>query len=710
MIRPLYLAHCVPPLLLLLLLTAASAAAEEEPKETPQNPDASVPAGEGAVYGGDERVVETLEQKGGNLGYSLVSNDGYGGRASGYGFLHSSRSGGLFYRALAKDGNSELEGNFLNENDYHGDLLLDYKGDYRLHLRTESLFHNLDRELLFAPDFPPAPAPATTATYHADPDPPENYGVAVTQDLAEFRYRLHNFPLHVNLGYWRLVREGTVQQRFADTSFEGTQNTLFARSRGVDRQIQEGRLGVDAHLGWVDLIYDFRIRVFEDRRATPLEHYVARNNELLDGVQQHNEDPDSRFISHTVKLHTSLAGGIVGSGSYSIGQRENLSRLTDTSGVKHAEVVLQNAAGDFVYTPCKEFSLALKYRRQEIDNGNRGVVSNINFANQVQPVKPPVDSTKDVALATFSFKPLRELSLTGEYRGEYLRRTNVSDLPTASTWALPENSSTQKGSLALLYHPAKGVRVTAKYSYAATDHPSYGDSFQQKHEGQFLTTYTGKKFGVTANLTARREWNDQVEHSLVQLVNLQFTDPIRYAASSPLSRDRATQNANLGVWFVPLERMTLAANYAYLHSRVDQGVLFTGVDAGQANPGSFAASNFATRSQVYGVNASYAALEQLDLSLMLQQIRSSSAFAPEPSIFSVDSITGAPTASTAGIREITEQDTVISSASVRGEYRFTSQLSCSLEYTWKDYNEKNPAYSAYNGTVHAVVAYLMAKW
>jgi len=708
-IRPLELAYGVPTLLLLLLLTAGSAAAEGEPRESAVDPG---PPGEAAVYGADERVVETLEQKGGRIGYNLVSVAGYGGRASEYGFLHSSRSGGLFYRTLAKDGNFELEGNFLNENDYHGDLLLDYKGDYRLHLRTESLFHNLDRELLFTPDFRTGradlPAPAT-ALYHANQDPAQSYGASVTQDLAEFRYRLHNYPLHVNLGYWRLVKEGTAQQVFADTAFEGGSNNIFAQARGLERQTQEGHFGVDAHLGWVDLIYDFRVRVFQDKLATPVQDYAARGTfqgipESLGGVQQHNEDPDSRFISHTVKLHSSLAGGVVASGSYSIDQRENLSRLSDTSGAKHSLVVLQNVAGDFVYTPCKEFSAALKYRRQELDNRDRGPVTNLNFLNQLQPVKPPVDSTKDVAMAVLSYKPTAQLTLVGEYRGEVLTRDHVSELPSSSSWALPENSATQKGSLALLYHPSKGVRVTAKYNYETTDHPSYGNSFQQKHEGQFLATYTATKWGATANLIARREWNDQVEHFLVILA-----DPAGYLPSAPLSRDRATENANLGLWCTPIPRLTLSANYAWLRSRVDQGVLFTGVDFGQSDPGSQAAANFTTRSHVFGVNAGFAATEQLDLSLMLQQIRSGSAFTPQDRVFAVDG-TGASSADTAGIRDITRQDTVISSASARGEYRFTKKYSGSLEYTLQDYNEKNPVYSAYNGTVHAVAAYLTAKW
>jgi len=132
-------------------------------------------------------------------------------------------------------------------------------------------------------------------------------------------------------------------------------------------------------------------------------------------------------------------------------------------------------------------------------------------------------------------------------------------------------------------------------------------------------------------------------------------------------------------------------------------VLFTGVNAGQANAGSEALSNFATGSHVYGVSANFAASERLDLSFMLQQVRSSSVFAPQLTVFSA-------TNNTFGIREITEQDTVISQASARGEIRLTSKLSSSLEYSWSDYHEKNSVASASNGTVNSVLAYLTAKW
>ncbi|HBA90190.1 MAG TPA: hypothetical protein DCZ75_19980 [Geobacter sp.] len=692
----------ISPLIFLLLAAGSVAAAEGEPIVVSPEAEPQLLVEESTLAPEEERRVDVLEQKGGSLGFNFVFSDGFGGRALEYGSLESSRSGGLFYRHLEKESNLELEGFFLNENDYHGDLLLDYRGDYRLHLRTESLYHNLDRELLFSPNFQFGRADAPgLADYVAEQDPARRYGVGVVQDRAEFRYRLHNYPLHVNLGYWRYKKEGTIQQRFADTAFEGALNTIRAEARGVNQQAQEGRAGLDAHLGPVDLIYDFKVRYFEDRVPTPVALYQARNDvngspTTIGGLREHNDQPDSRFLSHTVKLHNSIAGGLVASGSYSVEQRENLSESTEVTGARHARAYVRNAAGDLAFTPCQCFTFALKYRRQELDQGNRGALLSSNFVDPVQTVKPAVDTTKDVVIGTVSYKPRLDLSLVGEYRGEFLNRDNVSGIPSTSTWALPENSETHTGSLAVFYRPFKGFRSSANYSYATTDHPSYGASYQKKHEGKVLATYSrSNSWGVTAHGLFRREQNDEVEHFLV---NYPF-DPLSYTVYPLTARTRRTENSNVGIWYVPLPRLTLAAHYAYLQNHVDQAVLFTGVISG-----SEAASEFSSRSHVYGVNATYSMDEKLDMSLMMQQIRSIAAFKPVPTTFTV--IPG----DTSGVEQLTEQDTVISSLSARAEYRFSRVLSTTLEYSVKDYDEKNVAYSAYDGTVHAVIAGVAAKW
>jgi len=697
---------------LLLLALAAAPLRAEEPPDLPV--DAAGTESE-SVPAPDERHVETLEQKGGSIGYRAVTREENAGRAVPYGYLHSSASGGLFYRRMDADSNIEVDGAYLNRNDFNGDLLLDYRGDYRLHLRTEGLYHNLDRELLFTPDFTLGTNPITdpvthvvtpTAPTHYVPvqDADQHYGVSVEQDLAQFRYRLHNFPLHLSVGYWRLVREGTVQQRFADASFEAasaagpTQNTIYARPRGIDQRTDEVTAGLDSHLGPLDLIYTFKYRQFEDHAGIPVDSYSPRISlsgatAFSGGTLQHNEDPDSRLFSHTVKVHTSLTGGVVATGSYSLEHRENLSRLTDTTGQKHTSVDVQQGAGDVIYTPCKEFSLAVKYRHQELEHDNPSSISNAFFTTPVE-VRPGIDWTREQVTATMSFRPTRTATINAEYRGDFLTRDNVSTVPSAVSFALPEHTDTHRGSLALLYRPRKGARLSAKYSYATTDHPSYGASFGERHEGEVLASYAGgSRWGVTAGFRERHDTNDQEARFLINYP----LDPISYTPTAALSRSRENRSVNLAAWAAPWARTTVSANYSYLENSVDQGVFFTGVGVA-----SQALANYFNRAHVYGVNGTYAVSRDLDLQLMLQQVRSRAAFRPESATFS--------TGTTDGVRELTEQDTVISTVSARAEQRFGERVSGSLEYTLNDYHENKAAFSGYNGTAHTVAAYLSAKW
>lgn len=683
-------------LILAGLLALPAAAQDPQGRAAGERTGAESPEGTG---GDEERPAEITEEKGGYIGYRFLGKDGYGGRAAEYDYLRSGKSGGLFYRRLQKDQSFLLDGDFLNEKDYRGDLLYDWRGDYRLHLRTESLFHNLDRQLLFSPNFTVNPTSSAPTSYSAVQDPPAQYGVGVSQELASFRYRLHDYPLHVNLGYWRMVREGTIQQRFADVSFENSNNTVSASSRAVDRVTQEGSLGLDAHLGWVDLVYQFQLRSFKDRDPIPTANFLAVGgvDSRAAGVQQHNEDPDSRFTSHTVKLHTPLSGGVVASASYTLATRENLSRLTDTVWSDRGRATAQNAAGDFSFTPCRQFTAALKYRHQDLDHDGFDGLKNSLFANPLV-LRPGVDTSKDLFIGTFSFRPRMSLSLIGTYQGELLRRSTVDPLPTPlanpTTWGLPEDSTTHSGTLTLIFRPEKGSRFSAKYLYQTTDHPAYGNSFQQKHQGELLLTCGGKRWGASANAIVKREWNDETLREA-------FSSRVPLTAFDEVSgRERRTENGYLNAWWAPVPRLTITGQFGYLHNAVDQSVFFTNV-----NPQEVPA-RFTSRAQVLGVGAHVTATQRLEIDTNLQRIRSFSTFDP-------DLVTGAVNTTsldTTDISGITAQDTTITVFSIRGGYHFTEALSATVEYSLRDYDEKNPLQPGLNGTVHAVVAYLATTW
>ena len=704
------MAYLIVVTMFLLNLTAVLTFASDDPNMLPgakplSNDDDS---GNGSELGEgvqveDEPVTvkkaETHTIMGGFTGYRFLSVDNYGVRAAQYDYLHSGVIGGGYINSLGQELKFSLDGAILNEKDYHGDMLFDYGGEYRFHARTESLFHNLTGENLFDAPFqlPRADVRGALADYlpHQD-DSLTKYGVRTEQDLASFRYKLRSFPLHINVGYWRMVKEGASQLRFADIAFEGPENNFIARSKSVNRETHEGNLGLDTHLGPIDLIYNFQIRQFGDSAGQLRDDFAPRYNiqgglERRGGLQEHNEEPDSRYYAHTVKLHTSLAGGVVGAASYTYGRRDNLSKLIDTTGARLASVDLHNAAGDFVYTPFKEFSMGLKYRRQEVDNGSPPSITNSFFVQNPLAVRSSISTEKDMVIASMLFRPSNLFTIKGEYKGEFLHRDLPSNNDERLIWFLNENQDTHRGTIALLSRPLKGLRLNAHYSYTTTDHPSYGTSFANKHEGELLTSYNcNSRWGVTANYRGARESNDQIERRTIVSI-----DPIKYSIFSPLlSRDKTTNNVTAGVWFVLFDKLTVSANYGYLQSSIDQAVLFTA-------SGSEDASNYTSKAQFYTLNSTYLYSEKTDISLTLQQMFSFSEFSPEDASFS-------PTDNTSGIKEISHLKTIETSFSARGNHRITKNLTCSLEYQLKDYDDKYS--SLFDGTVHIVTAYVSAKW
>ena len=195
-----------------------------------------------------------------SAGYRFVDVSRDGSRAAEYDRLRSSGAGRFTVGSVGRDLKLVVEGEYLNTKDYNASLLFDYKGYYRLNLRTEALYHNLDHE---APHVPIA----------TDLNPTDEYGMYVRQDSINFRYKFHDYPIHLNIGHWMLVRDGYSQLRFSDYGFDESpnpadldannqdrRNRLLFQSRPVKNHTQEGTIGFDAHLGPVNILYTFLIR------------------------------------------------------------------------------------------------------------------------------------------------------------------------------------------------------------------------------------------------------------------------------------------------------------------------------------------------------------------------------------------------------------------------------------------------------------------
>lgn len=643
---------------------------------------------------GSQKQADTHTVMAGFAGYRFLHLDSTGGRAIPYGFLHSSVTGGASIHRLGPDLKVGVDGNYINDNDNFGDILFDYAGDYRFHLRTETLYHNLDRLALFQPPFDffgVTYTPRATDTF-------AGYGIRTEQDSATARFKLHNFPMHLNLGYWRLVREGDRQLIFSDVAFGGGNNTVYSRIRPVHQETHEGTFGFDAHLGPIDVIYTFLIRQFSDHGPVPLDLYSPRTDAStgavtqLGGLEPHNVDPDSRYYAHTIKFHTSLSGGLVGAASYTYGKRSNMSRRSDLKASGQPSARLQNVAGDLTYIPCAWFTTVVKYRRQELANDTPTTISS-SFLPAVVPVRAAIDETRDVIAVILSARPVRYLTVKGEYSGSYLHRENITQGSPSLSWDLPENSETHRGTVTLISRPAKGMMLRAQYGYTATDHPAYGTTAAEKHEGKIMATYNlTNRWGGTASLLSSRESNDQISRTTLSA----FEPSLTYQ----LPRERSVDNATVGFWVAPLDRLVIALNYGILRSKTDQGVLFAA-----AVPGTQSPTTFTQQAQVYAVNAMFHATARLDLSILLQQVRSIASFDPGTTTVA-NAFVGVQ--STSGVADLDRVKTVENTVAARADFRLSKRISCLVDYSFRQYDNK--AGTSFEGNVQTVTTALTAKW
>lgn len=600
------------------------------------------------------KPVETKAEIHISPGYRFLHETSYGRRAAEYTFLRSGFAGDAIFRSVGPELKINLDGFFLNENDYLGDLLFDLRGKYRMQFRTESLFHNLDHEQLFD-----TPFLLWGVTYTPmELKPAERYGVRVEQDLVRLRLMPWEYPFHVNLGFWRMTKDGTRQLIYEGDTSGGGKN-INSTSRDVKRETMDGTIGFDSHLGYLDIFYSFNVRDFANHADNP------RN------AQEHNVDPDSRLLSHTVKLHTSLTGGVAGAFSYTHSTRRNINELRDISLSAHPENRLQNIAGELSYIPKAWFAASVKYRHQETDADKISILSTVTPSITI---KSPIETRKDLATVTLSVRPHKMLTLKGEYRGGVVHRGNTEQWPD-----LPEHTDIHRGSLTLLGRLKNGFRAKARYEYATVSNPAYGNFYTDRHDGQLLFTYTSKnRWGVVANYRITQERNDEFSLSSI--------------SSSPLTRDREVNNATATLWINPTDKVTLTGTYGFLRSRADQEVLFTNSATSRTS------TNFTSQAQLYSVGLTYRCTDRFDLALLFQQVHSVAEFDPESN----------PSQDTSNIREQSQSRTIETSASARAGYFFTRDFNCSLEYGYRRYNEKNS--QLFDGTVQTVTLMLTRKW
>lgn len=619
--------------------------------------------------------IEALHHAAVYSGYRFISPVDNPAAAAPYLKLKSGVSGGFYAGTFGTDLKLLVDGRFLHADDYNAGLSLDYSGLYRLKIESSSLWHNLERT---------QPATAAFVTSR-ELDSGVSYGTRTVISRAENRIKLGNNPIHLNLNYWQLTREGSTQLRFSDYAFDGKSNSAATRSITVDSVTREGTIGLDAHIGPVNAAYMFTIRDFSNLAPDSRYQFAARDTLAHDVIN------GSRIVSHTFKLFSDLSGGLTTSAHYSISQRETATDRGDARPSSAPADTLQAAAGEISYTPFKELTLNARYRRLQIDRESPDTIHapllQLTPAVSTLQVRPSSSSAKDTLILSASYRPILKAVYRFEYRAELESRDNLPDHQTVFSASKSDSRQTHTGKATFIWKPVDGVKLNTSYSYASSDNPAYPSSFAERHNGQALLSYTNKGlWGAAANYQGRFESGAS---------NYQQTN---------LPRESLSNSVNCSIWFSPMERVTVNAGYSYLKSRIEQtNVFFNSFAVFNNVPMSLpilTAGSYSSASHIYSLDAVMALTRMLDLSLAFQQTFSDVRFSASDN----STIAGL---SSSGIGDQSRLVSTATGLTSRADLRLSNHLGCSLGYSFRMLNTGQPDL---DGSAHETLLALTGRW
>jgi len=247
----------------------------------------------------------------------------------------------------------------------------------------------------------------------------------------------------------------------------------ISESRYIDWHSQEVTVGVNSHLGPLEVDYNHAEKKFEAGGEKVL-------TDVVNGMTvPHNLVPDLKSSSDTIKLHTAYTGRIVGAVTYSSGDKKNL----DSS----AKSDFRNAAGDLTLVPVAGLNIVIKYRHYDLSMDNPSTIS-LAYLGSTYNVRPSLSSKQDVATGIVSYRLNDRTGIKGFYTVQTIERTPASDgtfipLQTAPVvlgttpdfWEVAHRTTKTTEGLGFTYRLMKKVYLRADITAAQTANPAYAN-------------------------------------------------------------------------------------------------------------------------------------------------------------------------------------------------------------------------------------------
>jgi hypothetical protein len=672
----------------------------------------------------DEQIVEVA------AGYRFVDTDNSPNRAAEYSYLNDSPTFNLVIKKYDTNRKFSLVGDYLGHKDFNFAGDLDSKL-FRLHLRTERMYHNLDH-IPYLPD--PAGrenVPAAVIDYN-DKNPGVDYGRQITTSEVKLRGKVPNYPAHINLSYWRLEKKGDIQQRFVDEG--GCYSTIGCHmqsgTRKLDRVTEEITAGIDAHLGPVDVAFLQTLREFREKGDNPNDFFQQHSPETGTinlfreaGDYDHDTAPDSKMIESTFKINLPPSGGFVTSASYTFGKRENNADYDDLNG-DDPETDYQKLVADVTYTPGEKWTVNFRYRMLELDSDGPAFQTSgwstagppgfdLGLFGPEAPVRQSIDIDRNNYAATVSYRPSRRLTLKGDYERIDTDRNQTgisnfnSQVPGGAPnlfWDVPSSETVDRFRLSFFsrHLDKSALKFNGWYQYKHVDDPAYGTTLNASNEFFLNASYRPSAiWGATGSIDILRGENDDRTYT-------QFDDSAFPGIQVPfdLDRDEERENLAVGLWFIPNSTFSADLNYGMLHSKINQDTLYGAGPSDAANtsdPNDYSFidddSDFEQRVHTLSAGANLRILENLNCRVEGYHIRSKSEFTPGSENFVGPNITDPRE-----LRDISEVDIRQNGIKSRITWQFTRMLRAQFEYTYDDYDDQNS--DVFDGSAQTFIASL----
>ncbi|MGD0886107.1 MAG: hypothetical protein ABSA46_14780 [Thermodesulfovibrionales bacterium] len=629
-----------------------------------------------------------------SAGYRFVGLNG-SGLAEPYSYLHDSVTTEGGFRLYTYPSRLEIDLDEVNGKDYFGDVGYAYKDLIVFRGIDRTLWENLPNVRLGNGTNTLNPYPYETDAYYSYDSPALQYGEQTSINNATLRFKWPDFPFHVYAeGGW-VHKDGDQQQLNVLGAADFNSLIRVSAPRDILTDSKTLTVGANSHLGPVEVDFSHGEKRFSVS-SDPVLYDSYSSAQDFDptaraaGVYPHNEIPDLKGSTNTIKLHTSYTGSIVGSATFTTIDNKN-----SNSGAKADYFV---GGGEITWMAQPRLTFLLKYRHKEADLDNPSSVTITDVTNAANSytyqVRPSICSITDTISGTVRYRLLPKTSLKADYQLQYIRREN------AELWNIPDTTSQQTITVSSDTRISKDLTLRTRYTHQDVDNPATNIQPNHSDEGRISIAWTPlPKISTLVSYTADKETRDQQTFNGDGASGVEITQEGGVTQADTRNVDRERLLA--AITFVVAKDVSVSASYSYMRNKIHQDVNYEN-DITYVNDQLDSYVPYGDSAHAYSLGLNYVPLNDLTLNASVSYTISSDEFYPAS-----PGLTQPVSVASFSALDIRETD-----CSLSGEYRIKDGFAIGLRYRYSNIRNENDNPNGYvqDGTANTIMLTASKRW